>query len=117
MLVATVLVAIGALTAAVATDVHAHARQRAELMKLRTARQQLATERYDLAATNYATTLATQHHTSLVSSIGSTLGQLATADIALAGTNAYASMQGSAITTLQACLGGVANAYQQIRGS
>ena len=117
MVVATVLVAIGALTAAVATDVHAHARQRAELMKLRTARQQLATERYDLAATNYATTLATQHHTSLVSSIGSTLGQLATADIALAGTNAYASMQGSAITTLQACLGGVANAYQQIRGS
>ncbi len=111
---ATVVLALAALVAAIATDAHAHTRERAELSRLVAAKQQLMTVRSDLRAANAATTVAVQHRSVLETSIGTVLGQLTTTNDSLTGTDADASVQGTAIATLEACLGGVQSAYDQI---
>jgi Glycosyl hydrolases family 43 len=110
----TALLAVGALTAAIATDVHAHARERGELGRQVAAEQRLVSVRSELRFLNAATSAAVGHRAALETSIGSALSQLTTTDHALTGTNAVASVQGTAISTLQACLGGVQGAYEQI---
>ncbi len=108
------VLAVGASTVAVVTDVAAHNRERAELATLASTRNELAATRADLASTQRAAFAALAHHQSLTASIASTVGELATTNNALAASNAYAWLQGSEVTILQACLGGVENAYRSI---
>ena len=115
--IAVVSPSLGALDGTTVTDVDAHARERQEGDLVVGPAPTLDTDRFYLAATNYERALALQHRASLQSSVSSTLGQLATANGALTDTNDYAFLQGTSITTLQSCLGGVQNAYQQIAGN
>lgn len=110
----SIALALGAVVAAIATDVHAHARERGELSSLVAAEQRLALVRSDLRATNAATTVAVERRSVLETSIGSVISQLTTTNRALSGTDADAALQGTDITTLEACLGGVEGAYDQI---
>jgi Glycosyl hydrolases family 43 len=112
-----VVCALGVLVAAAVTDTGAHARERRERADLVSARHRLSKDQFYLAVTNYETALADQHRAALQSSIASTLGQLGATNGALGNTNVYAFLQGTNITTLQSCLGGVQNAYQQIAGN
>jgi hypothetical protein len=110
----TIAITVAALVAAIATDVHAHSREREELSRLVAAKQQLVLVRSDLRATNAATTAGEERRSLLETSIASTLSQLTTTNTALSGTDADASLQGTDITTLEACLGGVEGAFDQI---
>lgn len=112
-----IALALCAVVAAIATDVHAHARERAEVGSLAAAEQRLALVRSDLRTTDAATTVSVQRRSALETSIGTALSQLTTTNDALTGTDADASLQGSDITTLEACLGGVEGAYNQIAGN
>jgi hypothetical protein len=105
---------VGALGAAVVTDLGAHGRARRERQALKAARSKLSATRFDLESTRYAKGLATNHRNSLEASVTSILGQVATTEGTLATTNQTASLQGLDIGTLQTCLGGVRGAYQQI---
>jgi hypothetical protein len=111
---AMALVVLGVLVTAAATDLQAHGRDRHEHTDLRVARQKLSSSRFDLKATSYARALTTNQLSALVASLTSTKGQLAGASATLSTTNLAAFYQGLNIGTLQTCLGGVQNAYQQI---
>jgi hypothetical protein len=111
------LLVLGGLAAAVWADVNAHDREKSERMALSSVQHRFATVRSDLTAANDATALASQRRATLESSIASTLGQLTTTNAAANGTENSASLLGANITTLEACLGGVQNAYEQIAGN
>lgn len=110
----TCFLALCALVAAVSTDVFAHRRERAERAALAAAGHGLASDRAQLVAIRGAIVTSTARHRALQASIGATAGQLSSADASLARADAFASLQGAAITSLQACLGGVEGAYQAI---
>jgi hypothetical protein len=112
--VSVVLVALGVITATVATDLQAHARDRHEYTDLVAAHMKLSASQFDLAATTYARALATNHRDVLRASVSSTLGQLSTTEKTLSGTTMNALAQGLDIGTLQTCLGGVQSSFQQI---
>jgi hypothetical protein len=114
LVVAGALVAVGILVAAGLTDLQAHARDRHEHSDLNAAGTKLSASRYDLRATTYARALTTNQLAALQASLASTKGQLVTTSANLATTNLSAFYQGINIGTLQTCLGGVQNAYQQI---
>lgn len=117
MVASTMAVVLAVLVAAIITDAHAHARERVEMSRLVAAKQRLALVRSDLRAAGAATTVALQRRSALETWIGSALGQLSTTNSALAGTDADVSLQGIDITTLEACLGGVEGAFDQIAGN
>ncbi|MBF6558336.1 MAG: family 43 glycosylhydrolase [Acidimicrobiales bacterium] len=96
------------------TDIAAHAHDRQEHRDLVAAHQKLSRSRVNLAATTYAKALTANHRDVLQASVASTMGELATAEKTLSGTNAEAFFQGVGIGTLQTCLGGVQSSYQQI---
>jgi hypothetical protein len=100
---------------AVRTDVGAHGRSRQAQSDLVDAKTSLAALRHDTAVTRYANAVTSQKRDALEASMLSTLGQLATTNASLAGANMDAFLQGANISTLQACLGGVQNALQQIK--
>ncbi|MGO8863880.1 MAG: glycoside hydrolase family 43 protein [Acidimicrobiales bacterium] len=109
-----VVIMIGALGAAVVTDLGAHGRARRERHALLVADSMLSVSRFDLNATRYAKGLATTHRNALKASVTSILGQVATSEGALATTNKTVSLQGLDIGALRSCLGGVRSAYEQI---
>jgi len=112
--VVVVVVVLGVLAAAVATDVQARARARSEQTDLAAARAMLRGLRTDVRATTFYRALATNHRDSLESTIASTLAHLASTERALDGTDAVAFLQGIGIGTLETCLGGVQNSFQEI---
>ena len=112
--VAVVLMALGTLAVAVRTDVGAHARDRQERTNLATARRKLAASRLTLKEITHVKAVATNHRNDLQVSLTSTLGQLSATDKTLSTTDAFAFLQGVSIGTLQTCLGGIQNSYQQI---
>jgi hypothetical protein len=99
---------------AVRTDLGARARSRQAQSDLVDAKTQLAALRHDIAVTTYANAIMSQKRAALAASLVSTLGRLTTTNTSLAGANMDQFLQGASISTLQACLGGVQNALQQI---
>lgn len=114
MVAVTAVVTVAVLAAAITTDVAERTRNRHEQAELAVTRSTLSTTRHHLDTTEFADALATQHRDSLQASIASTLAQLKTINAALASTDADAFLQGLDIATLQTCLGGVQQAYQQL---
>jgi hypothetical protein len=122
------LVGVGALTAALTTDVHAHTRDRNEHAALATAEQQLAASqsdlttaheqysvaRSDLTVTLHRTALTADERTAIQTSVAATLRQLTTAANHLSDTKTDAFLQDIKLGTLQSCLAGVQRAFQQI---
>jgi hypothetical protein len=108
LVVAVVLLVVGA------TDMHAHARARQESHLLTALQQVLAAHHFDLDATTYARTRATDELGTLQESVGSLRNRMNTTQITLTSTTETASDQGVDIATLQTCLGGVTGALQQI---
>jgi beta-xylosidase len=107
---------VGALVAALVTDLQVHGLARHERQVLAAARRHLSASDFDLAATTYARALAVGHRNALQVSVASMLGQVATTEGVLGTTNNAASLEGLDIATLQTCLGGVRGALQQIAG-
>jgi Glycosyl hydrolases family 43 len=105
---------VGALIAAVTTDLHAHQRDRHEHKLLALARRTLSNSRFDLKATTYAKDLATNHRNALEASVTAMLAQVTSTNGALVATDKTASALGLDIGTLQTCLGGLQGAYKQI---
>jgi hypothetical protein len=113
MAAVVVLAAVG-LGAATWTDVRASSRSSREQDSLMAAQRELATLRHDVALTRYATAVTTYQQHQLESTISASLGQLATANTALASTGAHSAAQGAGIATLQQCLAGIKSAFDQI---
>ena len=111
---AAVVLMVGALVAALTTDLHAHQRDRHEHKLLALARRTLSNSRFDLKATTYAKDLATNHRNDLDASVTATVAQVTSTDGVLAATDKTASALGLDIGTLQTCLGGLQGAYKQI---
>ncbi len=109
LVVSTVLLA-----AAVTTDLQAQSRRRHELVVLARTHHDLSAAQVELAATTYVRALARNHRDALQGTILSTTGQLATADEALAHSQADAFLLGIDVGTLQTCLGGVRGSLQAI---
>jgi hypothetical protein len=112
--VATAVVVVAVLGVTITSDVDARTRNRQEQGELTAARSTLSSTRHDLDTTRLATALTTQHRNALQASIESELGQLSTTNASLSSTDNAAYLQGLDINTLQTCLGGVQQAYQQI---
>ena len=108
------VVCLGALVAAVWTDVDARTRSRNEQVALAAANAHLATLHHDVALTQFANAVTTSKRDALQTSINSTMRQLAVTNGSLANTNVHAFVQGVGIDTLQTCLGGVKSAFGQI---
>jgi hypothetical protein len=100
---------------AVRTDVGARARQRQEQSDLVDARANLAQLRHDDVLTTFSDAVTTNQRNLLQASIASTLGQLSTTNSSLSTANADVYLQGVSIATLQACLGGVQDALNEIK--
>ena len=92
---------------ALATDLRAHARNRAEHAELTAARATLAEQRTVLAVTKYVTAVTTSHRDALRTSVASTLGQIASTQGTLHGADVLGFLQAVDIGTLHTCLGGV----------
>jgi len=103
------------LVIAVQSDLGARARSRQEQSDLTDAKTQLASTRHDILVTKYENYVTSQKQKNLQAEIASTLHQLATMDAPLANAESQEITQGASISTLQACLGGVQNALQQIK--
>jgi hypothetical protein len=112
--IVTFLCALAALGATVATDIQAHARDRAEHAELTATRAKLSTNRSALAATSSAAAATAKHQAALRSSISATTTQLSKGEQELSYNSADELFQGANITTLEDCLGGVQRSYQQI---
>ncbi len=112
--VLVVLIVLGVMVTAVATDLQAHARDRHEHAELDAAQKKLQVSRFDLYATSYEKGLTTNHRDTIQASVAATLGQLATAERALSDSDADEYFQGASIGTLENCLGGVQSSFQQI---
>lgn len=113
---AVILVALGTMVAAVATDLQAHARDRHEHSDLIVAHKKLSKSRSSLAVATFVKAVATHHRDDLQATVASTLSQVATTQQVLLGVDTNAFFQGVDIGTLQTCLGGVRSSYQQIAG-
>lgn len=113
----TAVVVVAVLAASTTVDVIARTRNRHEQAELTATRSTLSSTRHDLDMTRLAVLAATEHRNSLQGSIASTLAQLEATNASLASTDLDASLQGLDINTLQTCLGGVQQAYQQISES
>lgn len=110
----TILVALGVLATAGATDLQAHARNRSEHTDLAVARAHLSIQRTKVAVTTYTHDVTTLHRNDLQASILSTLAQLSATDTTLSGATATAFLQQFNIGTLETCLGGVHNSFLDI---
>jgi Glycosyl hydrolases family 43 len=108
------LVSLGALAFAVQTDVGAHSRARQENSELTATSQRLATSKESLRGATFVKAVTTNQRDALQSSDMTTRGQLSATRQKLSGTDTFAFLQGVDIGTLQTCLGGVQNSYQQI---
>jgi hypothetical protein len=97
-----------------AADLRAHDRANQERQTLATARQALASDRFDLRATTYARTRETSALGTLQESVGTLRNQMTTTQVTLTSTTQTLSSQGVDIATLQTCLGGVNGALRQI---
>jgi hypothetical protein len=102
---------------AVRTDVGAHARSRQEQSDLVAANVHLAQLRHETAVARYSDAVNTHQRDALQSSIDSTLGQLASTNASLSTADTDQYLQGANIATLQACLGGVQNALNEIKAN
>jgi beta-xylosidase len=109
-----VVLAVGALVAAAWTDTDARTRSRNEEAALTAANAHLAGLRHQAAVTQFAKAVTTSKRNTLQGSIASTMSQLAVTKGSLANANVHAYVQGVGIDTLQTCLGGVKNAFDQI---
>jgi Glycosyl hydrolases family 43 len=109
------LVCVVVLLEAIRTDVGARARSRQEQSDLTHAKVHLARLRHDTALTSYSNAVTTNKRNILQATIATTLSQLAATNssIKTAFTDAY--LQGASIATLQACLGGVQNALNDLK--
>jgi hypothetical protein len=116
LVVVGAVVAVTALGAAIWSDANAHVRAGAEASTLRAAELHLAALRHDRAVTDYANAVTTNTRTTLQTSIGTTLNQLAGVDASLNSANAGSSLEGLGITALHTCLGGVQEALFSISG-
>lgn len=105
---------VGALAAATWTDIDARTRNRNEQAALAAADAHLSWLHHRVAITTFAKAVTTSKRDGLQSSIDSTMSQLAQTNGSLNNANVHAYVQGVGIDTLQACLGGVKNAYGQI---
>ena len=112
--IALVVLGVGALVAAVWTDVDARLQSSHEEAALAAAQTDLAGLRHDVETTQFAKAVTSAKRDSLQASITSTLSQLAAAKGSLADANVNAFVQGEGINTLQTCLGGVKSAFTQI---
>jgi hypothetical protein len=108
------LLALGLLATALKTDLQARTRAHHEHQLLVATQSSFAKARFDLSAEVYARGLAGGHLKGARSSLGLTLSQLAATQRTLSGTDQTAFLQGLDIGTLNTCLGGVNDAYQQI---
>ena len=97
-----------------ATDVQAHARDRSEHTDLTAARGQLSVLHTDLAVTTYTNDVTTSHRDSLQASVATTLDQLASTERTISGTDGVAYLQDVNVETLETCLGGVQDSFDQI---
>ena len=112
-----VILVLGILGAAIWTDVGARTRARNEAHAVRAASTRLARLRHGVATTQAHTSHMTIERNLLALSIASTLDHLTATNASLSTANVHAYLQGSNITTLQTCLGGVQNALTQIRAN
>jgi hypothetical protein len=103
-----------ALVVTTTTDLFARDRARQAQGALAATRTALSAERFDLEATTYDRTRATDDLSALQSSVGTMLNQMVNTQLSLSSTTKTVSDQGVDITTLQSCLGGVNGALQQI---
>ncbi len=108
------LVAVCVLVASAATDVQAHARDRSEHTDLASARGQLSALHTDLAVTTYTNDVTTSHRNGLQASVASTLDQLVSTERTISGTDGVAYLQDINVETLETCLGGVQDSFDQI---
>lgn len=115
LLVTATTLCVGALAAAVWTDVDAHASARHEGEVLRAAQAHLDGLHREVVTTQQDREQTTARRDGLQASIAQTLGQLGSVNASLQSTSEHAYLQGLNITTLQICLGGVQNALTQIR--
>jgi beta-xylosidase len=109
-----VTVGVGALAAALVTDVGAHTRNRQERQALVTATRALKKSQFDVGATTYARGLASGRLKGLQTSISTMVGDLAATQGVISNTNKAAYIQGLDLGILHTCLGGVGAAYQSI---
>jgi hypothetical protein len=114
LVLALVVLGLGALIAAVWTDVDARLRSSHEESALAAADANLAGLRHDVKVTQYAKAVTSAKRDSLQASITTTMSQLTAAKGSLADANVNAYVQGEGINTLQTCLGGVKSAFTQI---
>lgn len=112
-----VLAALGALGAAVRTDIRAHVRDRQEHTNLVATSRMLASSRRTLQETTFVKAVTTSHRDDLWASDTATLAELSTTTRTLSTTDAFAFLQGIGIGTLQTCLGGIQSSYQAIAGN
>jgi hypothetical protein len=112
--VVALIVGVAVVAAAVWTDTNARTRSQNEQTALATANAHLATLQHDVEVAQFAKASTTTRRNSLQTSITSTMSQLAATNEALASSSVNAYVQGVGISTLQTCLGGVKNAFEQI---
>ncbi len=109
-----VTVGVGALAAALVTDLGAHTRDRQERQALATAKHSLKKTQLDVGATTYARGLASSRLRGLQTSVATMVGNMAATQQVISNTNKTAYIQGLDLGILHTCLGGVGAAYQSI---
>jgi beta-xylosidase len=114
LLVVACVVATAGLGTAIWYDAHAHLRANSEESTLTKAQHYLALVRHELKVTNYAEAVTTNNRNGLVTSIGTTLNQLAGVEASLNSANAGANLEGLSINTLHTCLGGVQTSLNDV---